>query len=192
VAEVNKFRKTIAGKLSSNRAGLVLLILGLSLLLLPSQPIILAKSSTPSEPRSINELVSTLDIQIQGWQRLGNPKASPVMDKDDQVRFRVDVKFTRENIQTITITLANYQEGIIDKLMAKVSKEHSQTVHIKDFEAIKVTSPPSIYEEYVNSLYIKVSDQSMLIIIGKEIMDFEELVKVANMIDLKKLAELTK
>lgn len=192
MADGNEPRKTKTWKLINNRVGLFLLILGLALLLLPPVPFILAKPTTPSEPRSINELVNTLDIQIPGWQRLGNPKANPIVDKDNEVGFKVEVKFVRQKIQAINITLANYPKEMVDKLLTKFSKEETQTMDIKGFEAIKVSSQPSIYKDYLNILYIKVSDKGVLIINGRELLDFDQLIKVANMIDLNKLAELTK
>jgi len=168
-------------------------MLALVLFLFSSIPNIWADQPTQSVPRSANDLVKILDIQIPGWKRVGNPTINPIIEKKEQIALQIIVGFTKQGIEALDIDLMDAKKDTLDKVLAKIPRGDAEPIQVKGFEGIKLSSSPSVYEEnYKSRLYIKVSDQCLVIINGTEIMDFDVLLKAANLLDLQKLATLTK
>ena len=145
----------------------------------------------PAEPgpRSINDLVKIVDIQIPGWQREGDPKVAPIMQKEDIMVTLITVRF-QSDMQLITIYLVIPAKQTVAGTMARVGKEYAKPVQIKGFAAIIVAPPITEYEKHDSSLSINVADRFVVTILGEEVMNPDTLIKVADLIDLKKLAAM--
>ncbi|MGB8990905.1 MAG: hypothetical protein WCD80_02505 [Desulfobaccales bacterium] len=145
----------------------------------------------PAEPavRSINDLVKILDIQIPGWQREGDPKVVPVMQKEN-IMVTLIIDIFRSDMQVIKIYLVIPAKQTVAETMARVAKEDAKPVQVKGFAAIKVAPPITPYEKYDSSLSINVADRFVVTILGEEVLNPDTLLKVADLIDLKKLAAM--
>lgn len=149
-----------------------------------------AESTNQSGPRSATELASIMNIQIPGWQRVQNPVVTPVLKEGETEALIITVRFHSE-LKTLTVTLINPVQYSVARIISKVPKENAQNIRIKGFDAIKVSPPFSPYNDYENSLTINVADRYAVIITGREVIDFETLLNVANLINLKKLATIS-
>lgn len=151
----------------------------------PVHPVLPAEPA----PRSINDLVKIMDIQIPGWQRLGDPRVVPVMHKEN-IMVTLIIDNFQSDTQTIRINLVIPGKATVAEIMAKAGKEYVQPVQIKGFAAIKVAPPITPYESYDSSLSINVADHFVVTILGEEVLNPDTLIKVADLIDLQKLAAM--
>lgn len=151
----------------------------------PVHPVLPAEPA----PRSINDLVKIMDIQIPGWQREGDPRVVPVM-QEENIMVTLIIDIFRSDTQVIKIYLVIPAKRTVAETMARVAKEDAKPVQIKGFAAIKVAPPITPYEQYDSSLSINVADRFVVTILGEEVLNPDTLIKVADLIDLKKLAAM--
>jgi hypothetical protein len=147
------------------------------------------KPANQEPPRSLSDIVKIMDIQIPGWQRQGDPAVNPVI-KDGETKAIVITTRFRSGEQALKINLTTADKTGISKIIANASKEHARPLQIKGFQAFQVSPPVSAFDEYENNLNIIVADRFVINIQGQEVLDNEVLVKVADLLDLKKLAAL--
>lgn len=163
-------------------------ILGIACLIVALASTVQAAPPAAPEPRPINDLVKFLDIQIPGWQRLGDPKVVPIVKEKTLVTF-ITVHF-RSGMKRLQLIIGIPGKDTVAQIMEKIPKEDAQDTQVQGFPAIKVVPPLSPYDDYNSSLHVNVAGRYVVAIIGKEVLDPDTLFKVADLIDLKKLAAL--
>jgi hypothetical protein len=151
----------------------------------------LGEASTKDEPRSLDEYLKIMDVQIPGWQQQGKPVVTPIVRNNETFAVTINSIF-RSKGQIIKMKLIIPEKETVPTIMSRISKEHARQLQVGGFDAINDAPPINPFEEYKNSLYINVADRYVLLLEGTEVLDGQTLVTAAEALGLKKLATLPK
>jgi len=144
-----------------------------------------------AEVVNFKELLPFVDITIPGWTMEGRPsgatlKQGKVMVSEARVSFKAADK-------TLEVIIMDFLGKTIPFLMGQQlhlesSEETAHTTEVQGFKAFETFR----HQEKQGELNISVSDRFWVKIDGEGIENLEVLKKVAQQMDLKKLATLAK
>jgi hypothetical protein len=144
-----------------------------------------------AEVVNFKELLPFVDMKIPGWTMEGKPsgttlKQGNVMVSEARVSFRA-------GDQTLEIVIMDFLGKIIpflaaQQLQMESSEETLRTTEVQGFKAIETFR----HQEKQGELNISVADRFWVKLDGEGIDNLEVLKKVAQQMDLKKLATLAK
>ncbi|MEJ2671846.1 MAG: hypothetical protein P8168_06520 [Deltaproteobacteria bacterium] len=103
-------------------------ILGIACLIVALASTVQAAPPAAPEPRPINDLVKFLDIQIPGWQRLGDPKVVPIVKEKTLVTF-ITVHF-RSGMKRLQLIIGIPGKDTVAQIMEKIPKEDALIVPV--------------------------------------------------------------
>jgi hypothetical protein len=144
-----------------------------------------------AEVVNFKELLPYVDIKIPGWTMEGKPsgttlKQGNVMISEARVSFKA-------GDQTLEVVIMDFLGKTIpfltgEQLQMESSEEIVRTTEVEGFKAFATFR----HRERQGELNISVADRFWVKIDGEGIDNLEVLTKVAQMMDLKKLATLAK
>jgi hypothetical protein len=144
-----------------------------------------------AEVVNFKELLPFVDIKIPGWTMEGKPsgttlKQGNVMVSEARVSFKA-------GDQTLEVVIMDFLGKTIpfltgQQLQMESSEEIVRTTEMQGFQAFATFR----HQERQGELNISVADRFWVKIDGEGIDNLEVLTKVAQMMDLKKLATLAK
>ncbi|MFP3869045.1 MAG: hypothetical protein ACLFUU_12970 [Desulfobacteraceae bacterium] len=151
-----------------------------------------SQAQAPGEPLNFKELFPFVNIELNGWERVGEPegktvKGTPMMMSQAKAEYKSgDQSLEITVVDSSFGPMAAMGMGLMKGMEVESTEESTKTIEVQGFQAVETYKPKAKQGQ----LTIMVGNRFIVSLEGQGIDNIQVLKDVAEKIELKKLADI--